>query len=108
MTVLYKDIVLADKVTISDSFLMRFKGLMGTSALAKGQGILLNTSSIHCFFMQFPIDAIYISKDLSVLGKETLKPWRVGKWFRGTKYILELNAGSAASVSVGDPITLDY
>lgn len=108
MRVIYRDLVLADKIKKADSFFERFKGLMGTAMLGKGEGLLLNTSSIHCFFMKISIDAVYISKDMTVLGKETLTPWKVGKWFRGTKYVLEMGAGAAASVSTGDSISLEY
>lgn len=108
MRVICGDLVVADKIKKANGFLQRFKGLMGTTTLEKGEGLLLNTSSIHCFFMKIAIDAVYISKNMTVLGKETLSPWKVGKWFRGTKYILELGAGAAASVSTGDCITLEY
>jgi uncharacterized membrane protein (UPF0127 family) len=108
MIVFYGNSVLADKVTPADSFFKRFIGLMGTRTLGKGEGLLLNTSAIHCFFMRIPIDAVYISKSMTVLGTETIKPWRIGKRFRGTKYILELNAGAASSVSTGDSISFEY
>lgn len=108
MKIVCGDHVLADKVKPADSFFKRFMGLMGKKVLEKGEGLLLNTASIHCFFMKITIDAVYISKNMTVLGKETIKPWRVGKWFNGTKYILELKEGDAASVSAGDLISLIY
>lgn len=108
MRVICGDNVLADKVKLADSFIKRFMGLMGKKALENGEGLLLNTSSIHCFFMKITIDAVYISKNMTVLGKETVKPWRVGHWFSGTKHILELGAGAAMSVSAGDPVKFEY
>lgn len=108
MKVLCGDIVLADGVKLADSFFKSFMGLMGKKTLENGEGLLLNTSSVHCFFMKITIDAVYISKNMTVLGKETLIPWRVGQWFKGTKYILELGEGAAASVSIGDSISLEY
>ena len=60
------------------------------------------------FSLRMPIDAIYLSKNLTVLGKETIKPWRIGKWFSGTKYTLELGTGAAAAVTAGDTIILEY
>ena len=108
MRVFCRDCILADGVKEADSFFRRLKGLMGTAALEEGEGLLLNSSLIHCFFMKIPIDAVYISKNMTVLGKETLKPWRIGKRFGGTKYTLELGAGAAAAVSPGDPIVLEY
>lgn len=107
MKVICGDYVLADKVRPADSFLKRFLGLMGKKSLKDGEGLLLNTTSIHCFFMKIAIDAVYISKNMTVLGKETLNPWSIGRWFGGARYVLELNAGAAASVSAGDFIQLD-
>jgi uncharacterized membrane protein (UPF0127 family) len=99
--------ILADNVKNADSFMKRFIGLMGKNRLDPGEGLLLSCSSIHCFFMKIPIDAVYISKKMTVLGMETLKPWRVGKWFPGTKYVLELQAGAASSVVPGAVISLE-
>jgi uncharacterized membrane protein (UPF0127 family) len=107
MTVRNCDSILADNVREADSFIKRFVGLMGKRNLSDGEGLLLNTSAVHCFFMKIPIDAVYISKQMTVLGTETIRPWRVGKWFKGTKYILELQAGAAASVTAGSLISLE-
>lgn len=106
MTVYCGDRILADKIALADNFYKRFKGLMGIKRLEAGEGLLLNCVSIHCFFMKIPIDAVYISKEMTVLGKETLKPWSIGKWFSGTKYILELQAGTSVSISAGAKITI--
>ena len=107
MTVHCGDFLLADNIRLADSFLKRFIGLMGTKQLQDGEGLLLNTSSVHCFFMKMPIDVVYISKSMTVLGTETLKPWRVGKWLPGTKYVLELKAGASISVTKGMQISLN-
>ena len=105
MIVYCKDFILADKVRIADNFFKRFFGLMGEKCLGNGEGLLLQKSpSIHCFFMQITIDAVYLSKDMKVLGIETLKPWSIGKHFKKTVHVLELKEGAAAKVSVGDRI----
>ncbi len=106
MTIYCGDFILADKVRLADSFFKRFIGLMGKKQLEAGEGLLLKTSAVHCFFMKIPIDTIYISKNMTVLGTETLKPWRIGKWFKGTKHVLELRSGTASSVKPGMKISL--
>jgi len=100
------DLILADKVKIANNFFKRFIGLMGKKSLAEGEGLLLwHCSSIHCFFMKIPIDAIYVSSDMTVLGKETIQPWHLGKHFKKTAHVLELGADTAYSkVSIGDKI----
>jgi uncharacterized membrane protein (UPF0127 family) len=107
MTVLCEEQILADKVDNADSFVKRLIGLMGKKRLLPGEGLLLNCSSIHCFFMNIPIDAVYISKNMTVVGTQTLKPWQVGKWYSGTKYVLELQAGAASAVVPGAKISLE-
>lgn len=93
--------ILADKVSLANSFFTRFKGLMGRKSLETGEGLLLmHCSSVHCFFMKIPIDVVYLSKNMSVLGIETLAPWHVGKHIKGCAHVLELAEGTAA-VSLG-------
>ena len=98
--------VVADEVGLADCFFSRFRGLMGKKNLGDGEGLLLtHCSSIHCFFMKIPIDAVYLSKNMTVLGIETLKPWSVGGHFKGTADVLELKAGRAF-VRVGDVLKI--
>ncbi len=98
--------VLADNVQIADTFSSRLKGLMGRKSLADGEGLLLTKcSAIHCFFMRMTIDAVYLSAQMTVVGKETIAPWRVGKHFRKTANVLELAAGSA-NVAIGDKLEI--
>lgn len=98
--------VIAANVSLANSFLTRFWGLMGKKSLGDGEGLLLmHCSSIHCFFMKIPIDAVYLSKSMTVLGIETLKPWSVGRYIKGTANVLELKAGRAL-VSVGDVLKI--
>ncbi len=107
MTVRCEERILADKVNNADSFMKRLVGLMGKKRLQPGEGLLLSCSSIHCFFMKIPIDAVYISKKMTVRGTQTLKPWRIGKWYPGTKYVLELQAGAASAADPGAKISLE-
>ena len=107
MTIRCEGQLLADNVKRADSFNKRLVGLMGKKQLADGEGLLLSCSAVHCFFMRFPIDAVYISKRMMVLGSETLRPWRVGKWYRGTKYVLELNAGASSVVVPGTFVSME-
>lgn len=107
MIVYCNDFILADDVRIADNFFKRFFGLMGKKRLGSGEGLLLQKSpSIHCFFMKITIDAVYLSKDMKVLGIETLKPWCIGKHFRKTVHVLELKEGAASKVNVGDRIVM--
>lgn len=70
------------------------RGLLGRGSLPGGEGILLRpAASIHTFFMRFPIDAVFLDRDLVVVGIErNLKPWRAAGR-KGARSVLELAAG---------------
>lgn len=94
--------LLAGDVEIADRFFNRFRGLMLRKTLPSGSGLLLkNCSDIHCFFMRFPIDAVYISRVMTVVGLERVEPWHIGRHFRGAKHVLELPAGGSAGIEPG-------
>lgn len=95
------------KVEWVDTFVKRLKGLMFRSALPPAQGLLLSPcSSIHTCFMRFPIDAVYLDDSFTVLGKETVVPWRIGKHVKGAKMILETAAGVTAQLKIGMRLTV--
>ena len=59
------------------------------------RGILLRpASSIHMAFMRFPIDAVFLARDLTVLKVvNDLAPWRMASKLRAHS-VLELPAGT--------------
>jgi uncharacterized membrane protein (UPF0127 family) len=59
------------------------------------------------FFMRFPIDAVFCTADLDVIDVERhLAPWRIASR-KGAKVVIELAAGAAEAVAVGDRLVLD-
>jgi len=111
-----RDATLATRVEVAGSIWARFRGLMGRAGLAPGEGMWFpGDSSIHMFFMRFPIDAVFLGGDADatpwrVVAIRTLRPWRdVVLPVRGAQGCLELPAGTAAaaSLAVGDRVTLE-
>lgn len=99
--------VVASRIDLADSFLSRFFGLMGKPALGPEEGLLLlNCSSIHCCFMRFSIDAVYLDRAMKIVGMETVNPWRLGHFFRGARHVLELPAGRAGGLFPGDTLSI--
>lgn len=81
------------------SFFARGRGLMLRSTFPEGSAIVIDPcSSIHMFFMRFPIDVLYLDHDDRVVRiQEGIKPWRVGPLRTGgAKYVIELPAGTVA------------
>ena len=78
------------------------KGLLGRKELRAGDGLLLRpASSIHTLFMRFPIDAVFLDRDLVVVGvARELRPWRTAAR-RKARAVLELAAGAADDVRDG-------
>jgi uncharacterized membrane protein (UPF0127 family) len=94
---------------VADSPLMRHRGLLGRAPLLAGEGLLLSpTGSIHTWFMNFPIDAVFLDRDWRVLHiAREIKPWRAAA-ARRARAVLELRAGDAAlrGLEVGDVLEL--
>jgi hypothetical protein len=86
--------LVCERCFIADTPLARLKGLLGKSQLGSGEGVLIYpTSAVHTWFMRFPIDAVFLDRDLRVLRVATeLKPWRAAAG-RRAKAVLELAAG---------------
>ena len=88
----------SNHVTLADSLWSRFVGLMGRRALPDGEALCIRPcSSIHMFFMRFPIDAVFVDADGAIVRVyPSIKPWRATWIVRGAKACLELPAGTAA------------
>jgi uncharacterized protein len=81
---------------VADSPFLRLRGLLGRDGLEQGEGLLLRpASAVHTCFMRFPIDAVFLDRDLTVVRiVSDLRPWRVAAC-RGSKAVLELAAGES-------------
>src|SRR5215210_2729774 len=86
-----------ERCLLAETPLTRLKGLLGRRDLPSGEGLLLRpASSIHMFFMRFPIDAVWVDADLNVLKvSPEVAPWKVAAC-KGAKGVVELRAGEAA------------
>jgi hypothetical protein len=99
---------LAERAELAETFMTRFLGLQGRKALPDGAGLVLApTSSIHMFFMRFPIDAIFIDEAQRVtrVGRR-LRPWTIGPLAPGALCCIELPAGRAEATQPGHVIEL--
>ena len=101
--------VVCEHLLVAARPLRRMRGLLGRSGLSEGEGILLRPAgSIHTFFMRFAIDAVFLDRDLVVVGIEpSLPPWRTAGR-RGAKAVVELASGECErrGIDIGDTLAL--
>ena len=98
-----------ERCVVADTSWTRMRGLLGRDSLPPDEGLLITkTGSIHMFFMRFPIDAVFLDKELRIERiAADLKPWRMAAK-RGAKQVLELRAGEASrrGLAVGQRLFL--
>ncbi len=108
--------VICERMDLGQSFLERFRGLMGRASLDDGEGLYLASNSIHMFFMRFPIDALFVSaadvdgRRRVVDTRPDLPPWRgLVMPVRGAEGVVEMPAGTLArmGIGVGDEVTFE-
>ena len=83
---------------IADTPSTRNKGLLGRTGLPSGGGLwIMPCSSIHTFFMKFPIDLVYIDRRKKVKKvRSHVGPWRLSACLLAHS-ILELPGGTVDS-----------
>jgi hypothetical protein len=97
--------IVCERVLVADQPMHRMPGLISRHMLPAGEGLLVMPApSIHTAFMRFPIDVIFLDRELRVVKLvERLRPWRVAA-ARGASAALELAAGEVArrAIAAGD------
>lgn len=100
--------MLADQARIAANFFSRLQGLLGTTSLAQGEGLLIKPcSAIHMIGMKYAIDALFLDKELRVVGVvHSIPPGSFSKSYFSARCCLELPAGTLiqTGTSEGDQI----
>ena len=93
--------MLAVHCVVADTPARRMRGLLGRDGLDAGEGLLIRPSNaIHMWFMRFPIDAVFLDADGTVLRiAASLRPWRTA-FCRGARAVLELPADTCAALQL--------
>ena len=108
--------VVCEHLSMGETFVQRFMGLMGRASMAPEEGLYLPTSSIHMMFMRFAIDALFLSGPAAdgrrrVVGmRPHLPPWRgLVLPVRDARAVIELAAGrlGATGVRMGDEVVIE-
>lgn len=101
-------LVVCSQCLFCNSALFRLKGLLGKAGLGAEEGIWLKPcNSIHMFFMKFPIDALFLDKDLRIVKiYHSIQPWRISSLIFKASSVVEIQAGRAKllNLEVGDQL----
>lgn len=102
--------VLIESVRWCSSALCRLRGLQFRSKLDPGEAILLanpkegiTASSIHMFFVFFPIAAVWINEKGKVTSAQLAKPWH--PYYASpepARYVLETHPEFLEKISIDD------
>ena len=101
--------VILDDLQIADTFYARFRGLMGRPSIPENAGLMIKPcNSVHCFFMKFPIDVIFLDKEDRVVHiAGNMKPGSISPVVKRAKYVIEANAMKFSdSIQNGDRIII--
>ena len=87
---------LATRVERASTLLRRMRGLLGRRELPEGEALLIEPcTSIHTLFMRFPIDVVFLSRELLVLRAISgLRPCRATRFHVGAAMAVELPQGA--------------
>ena len=107
--------VLIQSARWCSSRLCRLRGLQFRRRLNPGEALILvkdkdsiANSSIHMFFVFFPIAAIWINKKGKVTSAQLAKPWR--PYYASPEpacYVLETSPDILDKISVGDELVFE-
>lgn len=92
------------------NFIERISGLMFKKNFNYGL-LILNSNSIHTFFMCNDMDAIFLDKKNIIKNVyHSMKPWRMTKFNIGSKKVLELPSGIARKfdLKIGEQLEFSY
>lgn len=107
-----RDTTVAGRVASAGTFWTSFRGLMGRASIGPDEGLWMpGVTSIHMFFMRFPIDCAFLGSEAPdgtrpvTALRHRLPAWIGLVWtVRGARGVLELAPGSLerSGTQVGD------
>ncbi|MCF7887609.1 MAG: DUF192 domain-containing protein [Candidatus Omnitrophica bacterium] len=104
-----KDVEIASSAKVASGFFQRLFGLMFRNNMGENQALIFyQASSMHTFFMCFPIDIIFLDRQMIIKRiVNSLSPWRVA-FCKGAHVTIELSADKVKqnNISLGDKIKI--
>jgi uncharacterized membrane protein (UPF0127 family) len=102
--------VLAERIERATRLWERMRGLLGRRELREGDGLAIEPcTSIHTFFMGFPIDAAFLDRNGKVIRAiPHLRPFRATRVYRSATQVVELPAGRLARTETREGDSLSF
>ena len=102
--------VLAQALQLAHDSKSRRKGWLGIDAAPPDEAIWIEPcEAVHCFFMRFTIDVLFLDRKLRVVRcRPSLRPWRIAVCLRANS-VIELAEGTieATGTAAGDQLVLE-
>ncbi len=106
-----RNTILGETIEVAATATQKVRGLLGKECLEDGQGLLFKgCSSLHTFFMHFPIDVVFTDRQGRVLkAAPDVKPFKLVAAPLRAYYAIELPAGAIerSGTREGDFLTFD-
>lgn len=91
------------EVFIANTFINRFLGYMFQKTPHYDAILIKPCDSIHTFFMNFPIDVLFVNNNMEIIRKvENLKPGKVMMPVKNACMVLEGKVGIFKEIDEGD------
>lgn len=104
-------IIVADTIERAGSLSSQLKGLIGRRKFENGSAMIFpGCKQVHTFFMQFPIDILFINKDRKVIKIiENLDPGKITGYVKDSSDIIELPSHTVfdCRIVIGDELVYE-
>ena len=98
--------VLATHVDVAVDSASRRRGLLGRDGLVDAALVIAPCNAVHTFFMRFPIDVLFVTREGRVIrATRRLPAWRMALSPRAFA-VIELAAGASDGIRAGDQVAL--
>lgn len=100
--------MLAERVWWARSSKERRRGLLDLASLGEGDALVIERApQVHTFGMSYAIDVAFCTKDFVVVHiVRDMKPRRITRWVPRGRVAIELCAGTARDLVVGDRLVV--
>lgn len=102
---------ISSEAELANNFFARARGLLGRKRLEQEKALILpHCQAIHMFFMQFPIDVVFVDGDRRVIGLiKNIQPFTLSPIFFRAHFAIELAAGSIErkQIALGDVLVFE-